>query len=104
MDWTAFDGYVDEFGFRRFYDAYVHLGEYVLGSRDTLTPVEQRVMESVWAGLDSHESVKGVAGKLRLVGNTLRAGWKYREFSKVSMTRALWIQVKGFLMERRPEL
>ena len=104
VDWTAFDGYVDEFGFRKFYDVYVHLGEYVLGSRTTLTPVEQRVMDSVWAGLDLHESVKGVAGKLRLVGNTLRAGWKYREFSEVSMGKALWIQVKGFLLYNKPEL
>lgn len=98
VDWTAFEAYVDEFGFRRFYDAYVHLGEYVLGSRDTLTPVEQRVMDSVWAGLDLHESVKGVVGKLRLVGNTLRAGWKYREFSEISMAKALWIQVRGVLV------
>lgn len=104
VDWTAFEAYVDDFGFRRFYDAYVHLGEYVLGSRDALTPVEQRVMDSVWAGLDLHESVKGVVGKLRLVGNTLRAGWKYREFSEISMAKALWIQVRGVLVERRPEL
>ncbi len=104
VDWTAFDGYVDEFGFRRFYDAYVHLGEYVLGSRDSLTSVEQRVMDSVWAGLDLHDSVRGPIGKLRLVGNTLRAGWKYREFSPISMTHALWIQVKGFLVDRRPKL
>ena len=104
VDWTAFDGYVDEFGFRRFYDAYVHLGEYVLGSRESLTPIEQRVMDSVWAGLDLHDSVKGVAGKLKLVGNTLRAGWKYREFSPISMAHALWIQVKGVLVGKNPEL
>ena len=104
VDWTAFEGYVDEFGFRRFYDAYVHLGEYVLGSRETLTPVERRVMDSVWAGLDLHDSVKGVVGKLRLVGNTLRDGWKYREFSEISMARALWIQVRGVLVGRNPEL
>ena len=104
VDWTTFEGYVDEFGFRRFYDAYVHLGEFVLGSRESLTPVEQRVMDSVWAGLDLHDSVKGVVGKLRLVGNTLRAGWKYREFSPISMGRALWIQVKGVLVDRNTEL
>lgn len=104
VDWTVFDRYVDEFGFRRFYDAYVHLGEYVLGTREALTPVEQRVMDSVWTGLDLHESVKGFVGKMRLVGNTLRAGWKYREFSSISMTKGLWIQVKGFLFERRPTI
>ena len=106
VDWDAFERYVDEFGFRRFYDAYTHVGEFVLGPRDysSLTGPEQRMMDSVWAGLDLHESVRGFAGKLRLAGNTLRAGWKYREYSPLSMAKGLWIQVKGFLFERKPTL
>ena len=106
MDWCAFEQYVDEFGFRRFYDAYSHLGDYVLGlyKYSSLLAMERRMMDSVWAGLDSHESVRGVIGKLKLVGNTLRAGWKYREFAPISMVEALWIQVKGFLFERNPSL
>ena len=62
------------------------------------------MMDSVWAGLDLHENVRGIAGKLRLVGNTLRAGWKYREFAPISMARALTIQVKGFFFDRNPAL
>ena len=104
VDWNVFDKYIDEFGFRRFFDAYAHLGEFVLGERETLTPLEQRMMESVWAGLDLHESVTGFVGKLRLAGNTLRAGWKYRAVSDMSMSRALWIQAKGVLFERNPKL
>lgn len=106
MDWGAFEKYVDEFGFRRFYDAYSHLGDYVLGiyNYSSLSPRERRMMDSVWAGLDVHEGVKGFAGKIRLVGNTLRAGWKYREFAPISMMEALWIQVKGFLFDRDPAL
>ncbi len=106
VDWAAFDRYVDEFGFRRFYDAYSHLGEFVLGEREerALTNPERRMMDSVWAGLDLHESVKGFIGKIRLVGNTLRAGWKYREFAPISMAKALAIQVKGFLFDRNPVL
>ena len=104
VDWSAFDEYVDAFGFRRFYDAYAHLGEFILGERETLTPLEQRMMDSVWAGLDLHESVKGFVGKLRLAGNTLRAGWKYRAVSDISMMRALWIQAKGVLFEHNPKL
>ncbi len=104
VDWNVFDKYVEEYGFRRFYDAYEHLGEFVLGDRETLTLVEQRMMDSVWAGLDLHESVKGFMGKLRLVGNTLRAGWKYRAVSDISMLRALWIQANGFLFDRNPRL
>ena len=104
VDWASFDKYVDEFGFRRFYEAYSHLGEFVLGEREegALTAPEHRMMDSVWAGLDLHDSVKGLMGKMRLVGNTLRAGWKYREFSSISMVKALWIQAKGVLFEKNP--
>lgn len=106
VDWAAFDRYVDEFGFRPFHEAYSHLGGFVLGEREekALTAPERRMMDSVWSGLDLHESVKGFMGKMRLVGNTLRAGWKYREFAPISMARALAIQVKGFLFERNPKL
>lgn len=106
MDWGAFEKYVDEFEFRRFYDAYSHVGDYVLGlyGYSSLSAQERRMMDSVWTGLDLHESVRGFVGKLRLVGNTLRAGWKYREFAPISMLEALLIQVKGFLFERNPVL
>ena len=106
VNWTEFEKYVDEFGFRRFYDAYSHVGDYVLGERvfSSLTAPERRMMDSVWAGLDLHEDVKSFVGKLELVGNTLRAGWKYREFAPISMTKALWIQVKGFLFEKNPAI
>lgn len=106
MDWGAFEKYVDEFGFRRFYDAFSHLGDFILGIYEysSLSAKERRLLDSVWAGLDMHESVRGIVGKLRLVGNTLRAGWKYREFAPVSMMKALWIQVKGFLFEGNPAL
>ena len=106
MDWDTFEKYVEEFGFRRFYDAFSHLGDYVLGlyKYSSLSAPERRMMDSVWTGLDLHESVRGFVGKLRLVGNTLRAGWKYREFAPISMVEALWIQVKGFLFDRDPSL
>ena len=106
IDWNALEKYVDEFWFRRFYDAYSHLGDYVLGLREysSLTVPERRMMDSVWAGLDLHQSVRGFAGKLRLVENTLRAGWKYREFAPISMMKALWIQTKGVLFEKNPAI
>ena len=106
VDWPQFERYVDEFGFRRFYDAFSHVGEYVLGVRDysSLSAPERLMMDSVWAGLDLHEDVQGFVGKLRLVGNTLRAAWKYRAFSPISMTHALLIQVFGFLFQRNPKL
>ena len=106
VDWAEFEQYVDEFGFRRFYDVFSHVGEYVLGEREysSLTAPERRMMDSVWAGLDLHESVRGFVGKMRLAGNTLRAGWKYRAFSPISMAKALWIQAKGVLFEKNPTI
>ena len=106
VDWKEFEQYIDEFGFRRFYDAFSHVGEFVLGEREysSLVAPEQRMMDSVWAGLDLHENVRGFVGKLRLVGNTLRATWKYRAFSPISMVEALWIQAKGVLFEKNPTI
>lgn len=106
VDWTQFERYVDEFGFRRFYDAFSHVCEYVLGEREhsSLTASEQRMMDSVWDGLDLHDNVHGFAGKLKLVGNTLRAAWKYRAFSPISMVKALWIQAEGVLFEKNPTI
>ena len=106
MDWASFEGCVEKFGFRKFYDSFNHICECVFEGRDNsdLSISEQRMLNSIWSGLDLHESVRGFEGKLRLVGNTLRANWKYRLFSDISMAHALWIQVKGFLFERNPKL
>lgn len=65
---------------------------------------DKRMLEDVWAELDVHDTVRGIKGKLALAGNTWRARWKYKYFSNISMTQALWIQVKGFLFEKRPKL
>ena len=106
MDWGVFEKYVDEFGFRRFYDAYSHLGDYILGlyKYSSLSVSERQMMDSIWKGLDLHEDIHGFVGKLRLAGNTLRAAWKYRAFSPISMVKALWIQAKGVLFEKNPTI
>lgn len=106
VNWDEFERYIDIFGFRRFYDAFSHLGEFVLGTYDYLFFVdsERRMMNSIWEGLDLHKSIRGIGGKISLMGNTCRAAWKYREFSSISVYRALWIQVKGFLFMRNPVL
>ena len=104
IDWDVFNVDIDSFGLRRFYEAYTHVGEFIIGEREALSEPEQRMMDSVWEGLDLHDTVKVVKGKLNLVGNTLRAAWKYRYFSPISMIHALWIQVKGVLFDRHPRL
>lgn len=106
IDWLTLEGKIDEYGFRRFYNSYHRLGLYLLGaiSEYDLTMNDKRMLADVWAPLDLHETVRGVRGKLCLVGNTLRACWKYRYFAEISMIRALWMQVYGFLFDKHPSL
>lgn len=106
IDWRAFDAFIDEFGFRRFYESYARLGRFLLGelTEGDLTEKDRMMLADVWAPLDFHETLHGVKGKLALVGNTLRARWKYRNFAEISMLRALWIQVTGFLFIKHPTL
>ena len=69
-----------------------------------LTLQEKRMLADVWAPLDLHETVRGLTGKMALVGNTWRARWKYRYFTDKNWIQALWIQVMGFLFMKEPKL
>ena len=106
INWTEFESYIEKFGFRKFYDSYLRLGQYLLGetTEENLTKQDKMMLEDVWAPLDLHETTEGLRGKLALVGNTWRARWKYHYFADISMLHALWIQVKGFLLIKDPKL
>lgn len=106
IDWNKLEQWIDEYGFRAFYESYSHLGQYLLGelSENDLSKQDQMMLADVWAPLAVHESLHGVKGKLGLVSNTLRANWKYKHFAEISMPQALWIQVKGFLFDKHPQL
>ena len=107
-DWdeTRFEAYCADFGLSRFLSSINALGDYVLGfcPLDHLAPIDQRFLNDVWKGPSLHHGKKGLRARLSLVGNTLRASWKYRAFSNISMLRALWISVKGYFFIRRPEI
>ena len=106
IDWNTFDALIDEFGFRKFYDSFYRIGRYLFGdlSETNLTKTDKRMLSDIWDPLDLHETVYGIKGKLSMVGNTWRARWKYHYFAEISMTHALWIQVKGFLFIKHPKI
>ena len=107
VDWSEFEAHIDEFGFRKFYDSFSRLGKYLIGEVQefkSLGAQDKRMLDDIWAPLDLHETVRGLKGKLALVGNTWRARWKYRHFTDMMWMKALWIQVKGFLFEKNPKL
>ena len=106
INWSELNTRIDEFGFRKFYDSYDRLGQYLLGEiiETDLSERDKMMLADVWDSLDLHETVQGAKGKLALVGNTIRARWKYRHFAEISMIQALWIQVKGVLFNKHPKL
>ena len=106
IDWDQLDNWINEFGFRKFYDSFFNLGQFLLGviTEAELSSVDKLMLADVWTDLDLHDSVRGLKGKMALAGNTWRARWKYKTFSEISMTRALWIQIKGFLFMKNPSL
>ena len=83
IDWGTFDAFVDEYGFRKFYDSYSRLGRFLVGelTADGLTPAERRMLADVWGPLDVHESLHGLKARLQLACNYWRARWKYRLFT-----------------------
>ena len=106
INWADFDAYIDEFGFRKFYNSYNRLGKLLVGelTADGLQLTDQKMLNDIWVPLDVHETVRGWKGKLALAGNTWRARWKYRYFTEMNWMKALWIQAKGVLFEKEPVL
>ena len=106
VDWAQFNAYCAEFGFTCFLSSIDAVGEYVLGTRqlEELPPADLRFLEDIWKGPSIDHGKKGLRARFILAGNTFRAAWKYRHYSNLSMPRALWIQVKGFLFDRNPTL
>lgn len=106
IDWNSLEATLEEFGFKKFYDSYNRLGKYALGelTEAELTKNDKRMLEDVWAELDLNDTTEGFKGKMNLVGNTLKAWWKYHYFAEITMIHALWIQVYGVLFDKHPKL
>ena len=106
INWNALDEQIDEYGFRKFYDTYYKLGQYLLGDIDesSLTNLDKRMLKDVWSELTLPKSGSGLKNKLSIARNTMQARWKYSYFTEISMLQALLIQVKGFFFIKNPTL
>ena len=106
IDWRSFDAFVDEFGFRKFYESYCRLGRFLIGdvAADGLSSVDLRMLSDVLAPLDLHESLHGVKAKFQLAGNYWRARWKYKLFTDMTWVRALMEWVLGAVFDRQPKI
>ncbi len=106
IDWQALDAMIDEFGFRKFYDSYNRLGLFLIGelSVERLEFRDSLMLRDIWSELDVQEELHSLRAKIGMARATIRARWKYRYFSPITMPQALWIQVKGFLFMKNPQL
>lgn len=106
INWTDFEVYVDEFGFRKFYDSFNRLGKYLVGElqESSFSIQEKMMLADVWAPLDLHETLHGVKAKFQLAGNYWRARWKYKYFTNMTWVRALYEWVTGAVFDRHPTL
>lgn len=106
IDWQALDVMIDEFGFRKFYDSYNRLGLFLIGelSVERLEFRDSLMLRDIWSELDVQEDLHSLKAKIGMARATIRAGWKYRYFSPITMPQALWIQLKGFLFMKNPQL
>lgn len=61
IEWQEFQTRVDEFGFRRFYDSFNRMGEYLVGelAADGLQLMDLQTLTDIWSPLDLHDSVTG---------------------------------------------
>lgn len=106
VDWKVIDDRCREFGFSRFLSSLDAIGEYVLGAKplEDLTTNDRRLLEDMWKGPVLHGKRRGLGLRFSIADHTLRAAWKYRLFSPISMVHALWIQIKGYFFIKHPTL
>lgn len=107
IDWVTLDALIDEFWFRKFYDSYHHLGQYLIGEVkefNALSVQDKRMLDDIWAPLDLHDSLQGVKAKFQLAGNYWRARWKYKYFTDMTWVKALSEWVLGAVFDRHPKL
>ena len=106
IDWTVLDDRINEFGFRKFYNSFFRIGQFLLGEikESELIEADQLMMADVWDKLDLHESLNGMKAKFQLAGNYWRARWKYRLFTDMTWVRALLEWVFGAVLNRQPRL
>lgn len=101
-----FNALIGKFGFKKFYDSYARLGDYLVGeiTAQELTDNDKLMLEDIWTPLDLHETLHGLKAKFQLAGNYWRARRKYRFFTDMTWLRALTEWVVGAVFERHPKL
>lgn len=107
IDMQKFEGYLDKFALRAFYESFSNVGNYLAGHLDeegkSLSHKDLLMLEDMWKGPEGSDGF-GIKGKLELARNIARSHWKYREFSNISMPRALFIKVRGYLFQPHPKI
>ena len=104
IDWPAFEGNIDRFGLRLFYDSYMQMCRILDGQAGELSDNDELMLADTWASLDVPETARGIKGKLTLAAISWRARWKYKYFTETTWMKSFFTKVSGFLFNKHPKL
>lgn len=106
LDWKAYEEYSKEFGLWRFAQSMNHLADFIKsGNENVMDEKDRMLLTDVFSERVSTSSQEfSLKGRWILIQETLRANWKYRAFSDVSMLRWLWQSSIGYFFDKEPRL
>lgn len=106
LDWNEFEDKSKNFGLWRFAQSMNHLADFVKSGNEYVTDEKDRMLlTDVFSERVSTSSQEfTLKGRRILIKETLRARWKYRAFSDVSMLQWLWQSSIGYFFDKEPRL
>lgn len=106
LDWKAYEEYSKKFGLWRFAQSMKHLADFIKsGDENVMDEKDRKLFTDVFSERVSTSSQEfSLKGRWILIKETLRASWKYRMFSDVSMVQWLWRSSIGYFFDKEPRL
>lgn len=106
LDSNAFIAYCKEFGLATFLESMNHLVDYIVLSDDNLLSANDRLLlnDILTERVSTSSQSFSLRGRMVLICETLKEGWKYRKFADISMAQWLWQSVVGYFFDKNPEV
>ena len=106
LDWNAFEETAKRFGLLGFAQSMNHLADFIIrGDEGILNKKDRMLLNDIFSDhISTSSQAFSLAGRLVLIKEALKAGWKYRMFSDVSMLQWLWQSGVGYFFDKKPKL
>ena len=106
LDWNAFEETAKRFGLLGFAQSMNHLADFIIrGDEGILNKKDRMLLNDIFSDhISTSSQAFSLAGRWVLIKEALKAGWKYRMFSDVSMLKWLWQSGVGYFFDKKPKL